>query len=126
MGGDRLGQATECITPSPPKVGVQLTASGASTSEMEARGWLPHPYLPSLRTAGGSNDVSVNVQSHSHPLSCALSSLLTAWLSVPTDSRRAGEGKASCTPESAELRLTQASGAGLQSEGPTLFAQLKK
>lgn len=38
MGGDRLGQAMECITPSPPKGGEQLTANGASTSEVETQG----------------------------------------------------------------------------------------
>lgn len=48
MGGDRLGQATECITPSLPKVGLQLTENGASTSEVETQGWLPHPNFPSL------------------------------------------------------------------------------
>lgn len=50
---------------------------------------------------------------------------LAAWLSDPKDSQTAGEGAASCIPESAQHKLTQASGAGLQGEGPTLFAQLK-
>ena len=48
MEGDRLGQPMECITPSSPKVGVQLTAKGASTSKVETQGWLPLPDPPSL------------------------------------------------------------------------------